>query len=88
MVSDRNDRFDRGSRFGSERSDRNDRFDRGSRFGGERSDRGSRFGSERGKRSDRGGRFNSRDGARSTASTHKPRVWGPSGVKDIKGSEE
>ena len=62
------------SRFGSERSNRNDRFDRGSRFGGERSDRG--------------GRFNSRDGARSTASTHKPRVWGPSGVKDIKGSEE
>lgn len=86
--SDRNDRFDRGSRFGSERSDRNERNDRGSRFGGERSDRGSRFGSERGKRSDRGGRFNSRDGARSTASTHKPRVWGPSGVKDIKGSEE
>lgn len=83
--SDRNDRFDRGNRFGSERSDRNDRFDRGSRFGGERSDRGSRFGGER---SDRGGRFNSRDGARSTASTHKPRVWGPSGVKDIKGSEE
>lgn len=83
--SDRNDRFDRGSRFGG---DRNDRFDRGSRFGGERSDRsdrGSRFGGER---SDRGGRFNSRDGARSTASTHKPRVWGPSGVKDIKGSEE
>lgn len=86
--SDRNDRNDRGSRFGSERSDRTDRFDRGSRFGGERSDRGSRFGSERGERSDRGGRFNSRDGARSTASTHKPRVWGPSGVKDIKGSEE
>lgn len=86
--SDRNERNDRGSRFGSERSDRNDRFDRGSRFGGERSDRGSRFGSERGARSDRGGRFNSRDGARSTASTHKPRVWGPSGVKDIKGSEE
>lgn len=86
--SDRNERNDRGSRFGSERSDRNDRFDRGSRFGGERSDRGSRFGSERGERSDRGGRFNSRDGARSTASTHKPRVWGPSGVKDIKGSEE
>lgn len=83
--SDRNERFDRGSRFGG---DRNDRFDRGSRFGGERSDRsdrGSRFGGER---SDRGGRFNSRDGARSTASTHKPRVWGPSGVKDIKGSEE
>lgn len=86
--SDRNERNDRGSRFGGERSDRNDRFDRGSRFGGERSDRGSRFGSERGARSDRGGRFNSRDGARSTASTHKPRVWGPSGVKDIKGSEE
>lgn len=80
--NERNDRFDRGSRFGS---DRNERFDRGSRFGGERSDRGSRFGGER---SDRGGRFNSRDGARSTASTHKPRVWGPSGVKDIKGSEE
>lgn len=86
--SERSDRNDRGSRFGSERSDRNDRFDRGSRFGGERSDRGSRFGSERGERSDRGGRFNSRDGARSTASTHKPRVWGPSVVKDIKGSEE
>ena len=83
--SDRSDRNDRGSRFGSDRNDRNDRFDRGSRFGGERSDRGSRFGGER---SDRGGRFNSRDGARSTASTHKPRVWGPSGVKDIKGSEE
>lgn len=86
--SDRNERNDRGSRFGSARSDRNDRFDRGSRFGGERSDRGSRFGGDRGERSDRGGRFNSRDGARSTASTHKPRVWGPSGVKDIKGSEE
>ena len=73
---ERSSRFtsERNSRFGSERSNRNDRFDRGSRFGGERSDRG--------------GRFNSRDGARSTASTHKPRVWGPSGVKDIKGSEE
>ena len=98
-TSDRTDRSERSSRFGSDRSDRNNRFDRGSRFGsdrndrgsrfgGERSDRGSRFGSERGERSDRGGRFNSRDGARSTASTHKPRVWGPSGVKDIKGSEE
>ena len=84
-TSDRTDRSERSSRFGS---DRNERNDRGSRFGGERSDRGSRFGSECGKRSDRGGRFNSRDGARSTASTHKPRVWGPSGVKDIKGSEE
>ena len=82
---ERSDRSDRNSRFGSESSDRNERFDRGSRFGGERSDRGSRFGGER---SDRGGRFNSRDGARSTQSTHKPRVWGPSGVKDIKGSEE
>lgn len=91
---ERNERSDRGSRFGSERSDRNERFDRGSRFGGERNDRndrfdrGSRFGGERGERSDRGGRFSSRDGARLTASTHKPRVWGPSGVKDIKGSEE
>lgn len=94
FTSERTDRSDRNSRFGSDRndrgsrfgSDRNDRFDRGSRFGGDRNDRfdrGSRFGSDRNERNDRFDR-----GSRSTASTHKPRVWGPSGVKDIKGSEE